>query len=163
MIRKALFTLVALLVAASCVLAQSKFVTDFRGMKFGADLSQFEHMAPLDKGRDLKFYKKYQDDKTFQGLPVKDLSYGFYKNKLCVVLFTTSGVSAYNTLKNYFDSTYGQPVQMAKNAKMFSYPCGEVNIELAFDDNRRVVAVQYSYMPLYKQMNDDIKAGKGRP
>ncbi len=163
MIRNALFTLAALLLAASCVLAQSKFVTDFRGMQFGADLSQFQHMASLDKGHDLKFYKKYQEDKTFQGLPVKDLSYGFYKNKLCVVLFSASGVSAYNTLKNYFDSTYGQPVQMAKNTKMFSYPCGLVNIELAFDDNRKVVAVQYAYMPLYKKMTDDIKAGKARP
>jgi len=163
MIRKALFTLAAVLAAASCVLAQSKFVTEFRGMKFGADLSQFEHMASLDKGRDLKFYKKYQDDKTFQGLPVKDLSYGFYKDKLCVVLFSASGVTAYNTFKNHFDSTYGQPVQMVKNAKMFSYSCGEVNIELAFEDNQKVVAVQYSYMPVYKQMNADIKAGKAKP
>ncbi|GAB6038185.1 hypothetical protein JCM15519_27440 [Fundidesulfovibrio butyratiphilus] len=163
MIRKAILTLAALLIAASSVLAQAGIVTEFRGMKFGADLSQMEHMAPLDKGRDLKFYKKYQDDKTFQGVPVKDLSYGFYKNRFCVVLFSASGPSAYNTFKSYFDSTYGQPTQMAKNAKVFNYTCGEVSIELAYDDGRKVVAVQYAYMPLYRQMNDDMKAGKAKP
>ncbi|WP_243312016.1 hypothetical protein [Fundidesulfovibrio agrisoli] len=148
--RIALFALMMLL-AASTALAQGKFVTDFKGIPFGKDLSEVERMAPTENRGEVKLYKRYADDRTFQGLPLKELHYGFFQNKFCLAMFSTQGPSAYNTLKAYFDSNYGPARQHTVNVKRFDYTAGEVGIQLAYNDNTKIAEVSYLYLPITRQ------------
>ena len=142
----------ALLVLASQALAQGKFITDFKGMGFGKELSEFQRMKQVRKQSDLEFYSRYGDEQTFQGVPVKEQLYGFYKGKFCLAMFTAQGPSSYNALKAYFDSNYGPANQPKVNIKQFTYTAGEVTIEFSYDDNHKVAEVSYLYRPIMRQM-----------
>lgn len=149
--KKALVVL-AVVLFASAALAQGKFATEFRGMIFGKDLSEFTHMKSVRKQGDLEFYTRYGDERTFQGVPVENLTYGFYKNKFCMALFTAKGPSSYSALKSYLDGAYGPPSQPKVNIKQFTYTAGEVTIELGYDDTRKVVEVSYAFRPIVRMM-----------
>ena len=140
-----------MLLAAGSALAQGKFVTDFKGVPFGKDVSEIERMAPTETRGDVKLYKRYADDRTFQGIPLKELHYGFYKNKFCLAMFSALGPSAYNTLKTYFDSNYGPAQQPTVNVKRYNYNAGEVGIQLSYDDNSKIIEVSYLYLPITRQ------------
>lgn len=149
---KSLFLSLALVLLASPALAQNKMVTDFKGMAFGHELSEFQHMKSVRKQGELEFFTRYGDERSFQNVPIENLTYGFYKNKFCMALFTAKGPSAYNALKAYFDGTFGQPSQPKVNIKQFTYTSGEVSVELGYDDTRKVVEVSYAYRPVMRMM-----------
>lgn len=145
--RIAIFTALMLLVA-SAAFAQGKFIIDFKGLQFGKDVSEMERMAPGDSRGEVKFYKRYADDRTFQGLPLKDLMYGFYKNKFCLAMFSTTGPTAFNTLKSFFDSNYGPAHQAKVNVKSFTYYAGDVVVQVAYNDSSKICEVSYLYTPI---------------
>ncbi len=142
----------AIVLFAAPALAQGKFETGFKGMAFGKDISEFQHMKPMRKQGDMEFFTRYGDDKTFQGVPVESQTYGFFKNRFCLALFSAKGPSSYNALKEYFDATYGKPSQAKGGIKQFTYMAGEVSIELGYDDTRKVVEVSYAYRPIMRMM-----------
>ncbi|WP_243359956.1 hypothetical protein [Fundidesulfovibrio terrae] len=149
---KRAFIAVALLLAvAATAFAQGKIILDYKGMAFGKDFSEFKLLKEVRKSGDMVFYAKYQEEPTFQGVPVKDQMYGFYKGKFCLAMFTAQGPSAYNTLKAYFDAHYGPASQPKVNIKQFTYMAGDVAIQLGFDDARKVVDVSYAYNPIMRQ------------
>jgi hypothetical protein len=141
-----------ILAAPALALAQGKFIADYKGMVFGKDLSEFQHMKQVRKQGDLEFYNRYGDERTFQGVPLKEQLYGFYKGKLCLVMFTASGPSSYNTLKTYFDSNYGPASQPKVNIKQFTYTAGEVTVEMEYDDTNKVMSVSYVFKPIMRMM-----------
>lgn len=141
-----------ILAAPTLALAQGKFIADYKGMAFGKDLSEFQHMKQVRKQGELEFYTRYGDDRTFQGVPLKEQLYGFYKGKLCLVMFTASGPSSYNTLKTYFDSNYGPASQPKVNIKQFTYTAGEVTVEMEYDDTNKVMSVSYVFKPIMRMM-----------
>lgn len=142
----------AIVLFAAPALAQGKVETAFKDMVFGRELGEFKHMKPLRKQGDLEFFTRYGDDKAFQGVPVENQAYGFFKNKFCVAMFTAKGPSSYNALRDYFDATYGKPSQTKANIKQFTYTAGEVSIELGYDDARKMVEVSYAYRPIMRMM-----------
>lgn len=146
-----------ILAAPSLALAQGKFILDYKGMAFGKDLSEFQHMKQVRKQGDLEFYNRYGDDRTFQGVALKEQLYGFYKGKLCLVMFTTQGPSAYNTIKAYFDANYGPASQPKVNIKQYTYTAGEVSIEMEYDDTNKIMSVSYVFKPIMRMMSS---AGK---
>jgi len=157
MIRRISLALVAVIVMVTAAQAQLKVMTEFRGMNFGADLSEIQHMVPEDSRGAIRFFKKYADDKTFQGIALKELHYGFVENKFALVLFNAQGPSAFNTLKAYFDTTYGQPHQPSKGVKQYTYGAGDVSIEMGYDDTRKVCEVSYIYRPLMSKLGGPKK------
>lgn len=149
---KRILICIAVLLLAVQAQAQGKFITDYKGMVFGKDLSEFEHLKKEREMNPLTLYSRYGDEHAFQGVPIKDQLYGFYKNKFCVVMFTAQGPSSYNALKAYFDANYGPASQPKTNIKQFTYTAGEVSIQFGFDDTRKVVEVSYMYNPIMRQM-----------
>ena len=153
MIRRITLALVAVILMATAVHAQKKVATEFRGMNFGADLSEFKNMTPAEVLNPVRFYKKYADEKSFQGVPLKEqFRYGFVDNKFALAMLSAQGPSAYSTLKAYFDATYGEPSQPTKNVKQFKYGAGDVTIELGYDDRSKMCEVSYIYRPLMGKM-----------
>lgn len=131
---------------------QGKIVTDFKGMQFGKDISEFKQLKEQKKFPAITFYSRYGDDKAFQGVPVKDLMYGFVIGKFAVVQFTAQGPSSFNALKAHFDSTLGTPSQPKVNVKQYTYNAGDVSVDLNYDDTQKVVLVSYSYRPIMRQL-----------
>ena len=148
MIRAISMVLAAVLLVAAAAQAQPKPITEFRGMKFGGDIKDMQHMAKSGESGDLLLYKKYADDKNFQGVPLEDIRYGFGSGKFCVVLFLAKGVTSYEKLKVYFDSTFGTARQPEKNVKNFSWDSGDVTIELNYNEAQKMSEVHYIYRPL---------------
>jgi hypothetical protein len=146
---------VALLLLAGGAQAQNR-ITDFRGIKFGADFSTMEHMSMPDERGGLTFYRKYQDDRNFQGVPLIEIKYGFFKNKLCLVLFSARSLDSFHALKAYFDANYG-PAKQTKDLKQYTYAAGDVNIEFGYDDNRKVAEVSYIYRPIMRDLMPENK------
>ncbi|MBI4805353.1 MAG: hypothetical protein HY795_08970 [Desulfovibrio sp.] len=149
--KRAFIITTLILALAAMAFAQGKIILDYKGMFFGKDFSEFKHLKQARQSGDIIFYTKYGDDLTFQSVPVKDQMYGFYKGKFCLAMFTAQGPSSYNTLKAYFDATYGPAVQPKVNVKQYTYTAGDVTIELGFDDTRKVVDVSYVYRPIVRQ------------
>ncbi len=153
MIRRITLALAAVIVMATAAQAQMKMITEFRGMTFGADLSEFKNMTPAEDLNQVRFYKKYADEKTFQGVPLKDpFRYGFVGNKLALVIFSAQNPSAFTTLKAWFDATYGEPHQATKNVKQYTYNAGEVTIEMSYSDSRKMCEISYIYRPIMAKM-----------
>lgn len=142
----------ALLAVAATAFAQGKFITDYKGMIFGKDISEFKMMKQVRQQGDLVFYTKYGDDHTFQNVPIKDQMYGFFKGKFCVAMFRAQGPSSYNALKAFFDANYGPASQPKVNVHQYTYTAGETSIELGFDDTQKIVDVSYYYRPIMRQV-----------
>jgi len=140
-----------LLSMAVAAYAQGKIIIDYKGMTFGKDISEYKLLKQVRQSGDIVFYSKYGDDQAFQGVPVKEQMYGFYKGKFCLAMFTAQGPSSYNTLKAFFDANYGPAHQPKVNIKQFSYNAGDVSIQLGFDDARKVVEVTYMFNPIVRQ------------
>ena len=157
MIRRITLALAAVVLMATAAQAQKKMVTEFRGMAFGTELSQLQHMVPEESRGAIRFFKKYADEKTFQGVALKEQHYGFVDDKFALVLLSAQGPSAYNTLKAWFDATYGEPQQPNKNAKQFTYGAGDVSIEMGYDDVRKICEISYIYRPLMAKMGGPKK------
>lgn len=149
--KRAFIVAAMLLTMATTVFAQGKIILDYKGMTFGKEFSEFKLLKQARQSGDMIFYTKYGDDQTFQGVPVKDQLYGFYKGKFCLAMFTAQGPTSYNALKAYFDSTYGPASQPKVNIKQFTYNAGEVTIEFSYDDNHKVAEISYLYRPIMRQ------------
>ncbi len=150
--KRFILALAAIMLFAATAQAQGKFITEFKGIPFGKELSPEDRMSPADKRGDLTLYKRYGDDRTFQGVALKDLFYGYARNKFCLVMFSAQGPSAFNAIKTYLDSNYGPASQPKVNIKQYSYTAGEVSVELGYDDTRKVVEVSYVYKPVMRQL-----------
>jgi hypothetical protein len=144
---------VLVLVAATAqAQVQGKIITDFKGMTFGKDISEFKQLKEQKKFPAITFYSRYGDDKAFQGVPVRDMMYGFVSGKFAVVQFMAQGPSSFGALKAHFDSILGQPSQPKVNVKQYTYTAGDVTVDLNYDDTQKVVLVSYSYRPIMRQM-----------
>ena len=132
--------------------AQGKFILDYKGMVFGQELKDPRAMKKDHVQNPIVFYTRYGGDRLFQGVPLQQEFYGYCDGKLCLVLFSAHGPSAYNALKAYFDANYGQPMQPKVNVKQFIYGAGDVDVQLGYDDNRKVAEVSYVYRPLFRQI-----------
>jgi len=133
--------------------AQGKFVLDYKGMVFGKEMADPHSMKKDHAQGDLTFYTRYSEDHVFQGVPLQREYFGYCQGKLCLVLFSAQGPSAYNALKAYFDANYGPAMQPKMNVKEFTYGAGEVDIQLSYHDSSKVAEVSYIYRPIFRQMS----------
>lgn len=142
----------ALVLIAAQALAQGKFLTEHRGLSFGKEISDFQYMRKVRSQGVLDIYTRYGDDRQFQGVPLTEHYYGLYQKKLCLVMFSAKGPSAYSTLKAYFDATYGQPSQPKVNVKQYVYSAGDVDIEMRYSDDSKILEISYVYRPIMRQL-----------
>jgi len=148
------------MVLASAVLVHAqggKFILDYKGMAFGGKMADPHSMKKDRDQGDVTLYTRYGGDRVFQGLPLDKEVFGYCKDRLCLVLFSAHGPSAYNTLKAYFDANYGPATQPKMNVKQFTYGAGEVDIQFSYNDNSKEAEVSYIYRPLFKQMMPGVK------
>jgi len=145
---------------AMAVLAHAqggKFVLDYKGMAFGSKMADPHSMKKDREQGAVTLYTRYGGDRVFQGVPLEKEVFGYCQDKLCVVLFSARGPSAYNTLKAYFDANYGPAMQPRMNVKQFTYGAGDVDIQFSYDDGRKEAEVSYIYRPLVRQMAPGAK------
>lgn len=152
MVRNIALALAAVLVLAAAAQAQLKGTNEFRGIKFGSDISELKQMSKTGDNGSLRFYKKYGDDRNFQGVPMENIVYVFgMDGKFCAVSLMAKGVSSFEKLKAYFDSAYGPARQPEKNVKNFSWDSGDVTIELNYNESQKMSEAHYIYRPLMKR------------
>lgn len=64
----------------------------FRQARFETDITAFQDLALAEKAGETRYYRRTSEIKQFGSGQVADITYGFYKGKLAVVMMKTQGL-----------------------------------------------------------------------
>lgn len=90
----------AFVLASTLTFAQKS--TTFRDYKFGTDVGAIPHLAFVESGKknkQLKFYERMDEVTSIGKYQVDKITYGFYKDKLCLINFKFKDKRAKNQVK----------------------------------------------------------------
>lgn len=102
-----IYGLIGLTIAAAPALAFQNEPTGFRGLQWGTDIATVkDSMSVVEDAGATKYYHRAGDALTLGGATLKEISYGFYKGKLEVVILETAAGSD-QALLDAFSAQYG--------------------------------------------------------
>ncbi|GGF15464.1 hypothetical protein [Hymenobacter cavernae] len=134
-----LLGLVAL--ASSPVLAQSQQASlqsldeayGFHGARFEKDTSAFKDLALAEKAGNTRYYRRTGEVKKLGEGDVADITYGFYKGKLAVVMLKTQGAKNSRAVLAALRQQAGPGVQGSPFAQRYSWNAKLVH--MSYEEN----------------------------
>ena len=135
----ALFGLFAL--ATSSLHAQSQQASllsldeayGFHGARFEKDTSAFKDLALAEKAGNTRYYRRTSEIKKLGEGEVADITYGFYKGKLSVVMLKTQGVKNSRAVLAALREQAGPGVQGSPFAQRYSWN-GKL-VHMSYEEN----------------------------
>jgi len=138
-----------LLITALCVAsaaADNEFngapgLDGFRGMKWGANVSDFQGLVKLNDDPFVQRYSKKNDQLQIGGIGLESIIYNFYKGRFMGVSIQTQGADEWNKLKHLvFDKFGAAPNISAHNsAEQYEWRAGRSITHLQFFKSNRFV------------------------
>lgn len=83
----------------------------FRDAIFGTNVTEFKNLVKVDEAGDKVYYKRTTDDLKLGDYQLKNISYGFYKNKLYCVMISIEGYSNSRGVLGILQAAYGKGSQ----------------------------------------------------
>jgi hypothetical protein len=130
----------------------------FRGVKFGAQISDFKNLKLIEDGA-WNFFSRENDSLKLGAAELMVVSYGFYKDELGAVILKTTGPNCAPMLKALKES-YGSPRQ--PNEHVQSYFWGGRRVYLSFDRNDITDKCYATFisMPVHEKASADEKTAE---
>jgi len=123
---------------------------NFRGIKWGTELSQLPEMYSClwRTGYDsVKTCRRKNDHMRIGEANLKSIRYRFYKEKFAAVLIECKESSDFSALKQTLFSVYGEGVQSNQFLELYTWPGNDVRIDLK-KDFLNGCNLTYVYLPL---------------
>ncbi|WP_026463226.1 hypothetical protein [Adhaeribacter aquaticus] len=80
----------------------------FRDVTFGTHLKFFRRIKLDSQEGDDKNYRRVTDKLSINGMPLTEIVYGFYKNRLTHIYLTSPGIENSRQLLQFFQGIYGE-------------------------------------------------------
>jgi hypothetical protein len=108
--------------AASAAAAMQNEPADFKGLPWGAALSEYQQGLTLLTGDDqMAHYRRDADGKTFAGVDAWRISYRFYKQRFSGGIVVIVGSSNLKSMLEYLTQTYGPPEAVNPRHRIYEW------------------------------------------
>ena len=112
----------------------------FWGIKWGTDINQvhgFVFLGALEFIEEVDFYKRQNDIQSWEGIKIKSISYGFWRNKFYEVMITfpVIGRKSWDQLKMVVISKFGMPTDSLITMNSYSWKGSKTEILLMRNTN----------------------------
>lgn len=154
--KKRLIILVVFLMSSLAFAAQEP--EDFRGIKWGADISGLNEMVEVSSGSGFLTYLRKGDENKIGQADVESIRYHFYKDKFFGSTILFSGYDNFIFLKAALFEKYGAVVKKNRYIEDYTWKIGSVWIMFSYSDVSKKGRVFYYYVPLWTQLENDRKS-----
>lgn len=91
----------------------------FRDVTFGTHLKYFKKVVLESKEDDDRNYRRVTDQLSINGMPLTEIVYGFYKERLHHIYLTSPGVENSRQLLKFFQAIYGPGERVYEETEAF--------------------------------------------
>ena len=135
--------------------------SDFRGVKWGMNISELSDMILTRKYDDESHYIKRNEKNEIGKAKIESINYIFYKNKFsnCFIIF--KGIDNYISLSKIYHGIHGFPISKDENGSFIEEWRGKkLFLSLEYKKKTHNGFVLYTHMPLLREKDrDDMKSG----
>jgi hypothetical protein len=113
----------------------------FRGMKWGANVSDFQGLVKLNDDPFVQRYSKKNDQLQIEGVGLESVIYNFYKGRFMGVSIQTQGADEWKKLKSLIFDRFGPAPNISahKSADQYEWRTGRSITHLQFFKSNRLV------------------------
>ena len=130
----------------------------FRGTKWGTPIEKMHKMVLVADFGSSKYYKKKSEKMAMGAAKLESVIYGFYRGKFESVLIVFRSESNYSALKRIFFEHHGDGYGPDHPMIVFHWFGIDVNITMDYDHSEKHGSIKYSFKPIQKERERDIKA-----
>jgi len=105
----------------------------YRGARFETDTSAFHDLALAETAGQTRYYRRTGEQKTLGEGEVADITYGFYRGKLSVILLKTQGLANSHAVLEALRQKAGPGTQSSPFAQRYSWSTKRVH--MSYDEN----------------------------
>lgn len=130
---------------------------DFRGIGWGADISNLEGLAKVHTQNSLDYYTRKNEVMTIGEAELKSVVYVFYKKRFCGSVLNFQSFVDSEKMKEALFDLYGEGV---KKTEQYRWDGKDVTITYKYDKTSKKGKVSFFYMPIFnKKTRDDKRRG----
>jgi hypothetical protein len=131
---RALVLVVSLAMGMSATAAMQNEPTDFRGIPWGATLSEYQRDLILLTGDEqLAHYRRASDPPSFANVEVRRISYRFYKSRFSGGAVLLVGASNLKSMLAYLTQYYGPPESVNDRHRVYTWSGNRVGVTVSCD------------------------------
>ena len=123
----------------------------FRGIKWGTNISELNDMQLMESVKDSEYYIRKSDTRKIGDADINEVSYGFYKNRLYVVLVEYNGFLNFMKLKADLFDQYGKPEQPNQLMEKYFWTGVKVDIYFEYDEISKKGCIYYAFRPIQEE------------
>lgn len=163
--KRVIIALTLFLLFSSPVLAFLNEPDNFRGMKFGSDVSEFNELMYAAGSGDEKVYALRDEKLRIGNADLKNIAYVFYKGKFFGPVVTFEGLKNFTFLIETYRQQYGEPDKPNRFMNRYIWWGSGVSIYFRYEEITGKGSINYYYEPIRKIMKQDkenaAKSAKG--
>jgi hypothetical protein len=127
---------------------------NFRGVKWGTEVSSVSGLSQIASDGDLVFYEKGNDRLQLDEVKLDQVIYGFHKGRfyMGMIYFPAAG---FNRVQEIMTRQFGQPAKPDNTPSKLLWDGSEVSVLLALGDSSDVARIVYIYKPI--QLEVELK------
>ena len=157
MIKAILCSVVAILTVASSTSAFQNEPTEFRGIKWGAEITRLSDMEFQVKSAGLDIYSRKKENLAFGSADLKAIAYSFYKDRFCAVFVAYEDLSNFNALKTTLFEMYGNGVTDDNNPMEYTWLGKNIFIVLDYNELSAQGKIIYYYAPIWFERDKEMQ------
>jgi hypothetical protein len=135
---------------------------EFRGIKWGINISELKDMIPEETiqkpGPDIKYYTRKGEENKIGDIPINKIIYAFYKDQFWAVTINFDDYSNYQSLLAGLSSKYGQASRPNRYIEEYNwFGISSLHLGIKYSDKPKRGSIFYYYKPVSNQMMEDRK------
>ena len=143
-----------LIISAYVAIPASAFKNEpdgFRGIKWGTNISELNDLLVAESGKDAVYCIRKNDTMKMGDASIDHIFYGFYKNRLFVVLVEYNGHLNFTKLKAILVDQYGKPEQPNQLMEKYFWSGETVDIFFDYNEKSKNGNVYYAFRPIQQE------------
>jgi len=157
MIKAILCSVVAISMVASSTSAFQNEPTEFRGIKWGAEINRLSDMEFQVKTAGLDIYTRKNEKLAFGSADLKAVAYSFYKDRFCAVFVAYEDWSNFNALMLALSEMYGSGKRDENNPLEHTWLGKNIFIILDYNELSAQGKIIYYYAPIWFERDKDMQ------
>ncbi|SNC67587.1 hypothetical protein SAMN06265337_2003 [Hymenobacter gelipurpurascens] len=105
----------------------------FRGAKFETPLSSYKDLVLAEKAGQTQYYRRTSERKQLGSGEVTDVTYGFYKGRLAVIMLKTTGLANSRAMLEALEAQAGPGTRSNPYAQRYAWNASRVH--MSYDEN----------------------------
>ena len=130
----------------------------FRGIKWGTNINDISGMTCIEcDDKYQEFYIRKDDKMRIGDAEIKNISYGFYKDRFLSVIIQFEEHNNFKILKSKILQLFGKGNKPNPDIEQYYWRGRDVGIALEYGDIPNKGIIFYHYLPLHEELMKDQK------